>query len=354
MTKKTKLDLSKAKELANKAIESATPIAKKMSEGASATLEESKIFAKDKIVPNAIEIKDKVKDTTQKAAVSATHVAQETKDKVFNAIDVNGDGQIGIDDVIIIALQVPGIHVNREEFLKKEFFKNHGEQQIAMIIEQNPAKAGIDSKEIDKIADEVIQFERTCVSGISAALGAPGGLAMAATIPADISQYYGYMLRAAQKLMYLYGFPQIEIDNNKDNVIDTEIMNTLIICLGVMYGVSGARNALLAMAKGLAAGVEKQLMKKALTKGTIYPIVKSVAKWFNVRMTKEVFAGFFKKSIPVIGGVIGGGITYMSFKPCCDRLKDTLRDTALSNPDHYNNNDDIIELSDTIENEIEY
>ena len=26
-------------------------------------------------------------------------------------------------------------------------------------------------------------------------------------------------------------------------------------------------------------------------------------------MTKEVFAGFFKKAIPVVGGVIGGGIT---------------------------------------------
>ncbi|MBR2637171.1 MAG: hypothetical protein IKD34_09070, partial [Oscillospiraceae bacterium] len=65
------------------------------------------------------------------------------------------------------------------------------------------------------------------------------------------------------------------------------------------------------------------------------PIVKSVAKYFNVKMTKEIFAGFFKKAIPVVGGVIGGGITYLSFKPCCDRLKDSLRDTMLSNP-HYN------------------
>ena len=53
----------------------------------------------------------------------------------------------------------------------------------------------------------MINFERNCVSGISAALGMPGGVAMSATIPADIVQYYGYTLRAAQKLMYLYGFP---------------------------------------------------------------------------------------------------------------------------------------------------
>ena len=33
-----------------------------------------------------------------------------------------------------------------------------------------------------------------------------------------------------------------------------------------------------------------------------------------------------------LGGVIGGGITYASFKPCCERLKNTLKDTRLSNP----------------------
>ena len=32
--------------------------------------------------------------------------------------------------------------------------------------------------------------------------------------------------------------------------------------------------------------------------------------------------------------MIGGGITYATFKPCCDRLKESLRDTLLSNPEH--------------------
>lgn len=88
------------------------------------------------------------------------------------------------------------------------------------------------------------------------------------------------------------------------------------------------------MAKALGVGVEKQLLKRALTKGTIYPIVKNVAKWFSIKMTKEVFAGFFKKAIPVVGGMLGGGITYLTFKPCCDKLKKSLQDTILSNP-HY-------------------
>ena len=156
---------------------------------------------------------------------------------------------------------------------------------------------------------------------------------MAATIPADIIQYYGYILRAAHKLMYLYGFPEIGI-NGETQGFDSETMNILIVCLGVMYGVAGANNAIKAIANAFAKGVEKKLLNTALTKGTLYPLVKSVAKWFGVRMTKDVFAGFFKKTIPVVGGIIGGGLTFVSFKPCCDKLKASLNDTLLSNPNH--------------------
>ena len=92
------------------------------------------------------------------------------------------------------------------------------------------------------------------------------------------------------------------------------------------------RAELKAMAKALATGVERKLIRTALTKGTIYPIVKSVASWFGQKMTKEIFAGFFKKAIPVVGGVLGGGITFISFKPCCDKLKASLQNTLLSNP----------------------
>lgn len=246
--------------------------------------------------------------------------------------------------MIIMGLKVPGIKINREEFLRKELFKGFPKEVIDDAVAYNPLHAKIPQEDIEKIADEVIQYERVCVSRISAALGTPGGVAMVATIPADIAQYYGYMLRATQKLLYLYGFPQIDVEED-GQPIDTETMNTLIVCMGVMYGVAGANNALKAMAKALGTGVEKQLMKKALTKGAIYPIVKSVSKWFGVKMTKEVFAGFFKKAIPVVGGVIGGGLTYATFKPCCEKLRNVLKDTMLSNPNYRGDEktDDIAE-----------
>lgn len=269
--------------------------------------------------------------TSTKIVKGTTEKVNQTKEQLMKKMDQNGDGQVTIDDVIIIALKIPGIKINREEFLKKEFSRYYSDKIVRDIIEKNPLYANIPIEIVDKIAKDVIQAERLCVSGISTALSIPGGFAMVATLPTDIAQYYGYMIRTMQKLLYLYGFP--EIDTTEGQLLDSATMNTLIICMGVMYGVAGANTALKSMAKALGIGVEKKLINAALTKGTIYPIVKSVAKWFNVRMTKEIFAGFFKKSIPVVGGVIGGGITYATFKPCCERLKNTLKDTRLSNPD---------------------
>lgn len=286
----------------------------------------------------------KSKDNLTKTAVS---IKEKSSAAVNKVMDVNGDGQVDIEDVIIMSLKIPGICINRDEFLRSEFLKDFPKEIIDEAIEYNPAHSGITTDQIEKYADEVIKFERNCVTGISAALSAPGGFAMAATIPADIVQYYGYMLRVTQKLLYLYGFPQIDV-TEKGRKFDTETLNILTLCLGVMYGVAGANNALKAVAKALGTGVQKQLMKKALTKGTVYPIVRSVAKWFGVKMTKEVFTGFFKHAIPVVGGVIGGGLTYMSFKPCCDKLKKSLQDTILSNPDKKET-DSVIDVTEEIE-----
>ena len=305
---------------------------------------------------NKEKVEEKIDSIAKGAKNIAVNVTDKTKgvvikskEKVVETMDVNGDGNIDIEDVIIMGLRTPGIKIKRDEFFHKELMKNYSADVIAKAIETTPANAGINVKEIDLIADNVIKFERNCVSGISAALGAPGGAAMAATIPADIIQYYGYMLRATQKLMYLYGFPEIDVEE-KDHGLDSETLNILIICLGVMYGVAGANNAIKIMANGLAKGISKKIMSTALTKGTIYPVVKNVAKWFGVKMTKSLLAGVVQKSLPVIGGVIGGGITFVSFKPCCDKLKKSLQNTLLSNPNVEVAEEDI-KIIENLENE---
>ena len=258
---------------------------------------------------------------------------EKAKLAAINAIDENGNGKIDLEDVIIKGLKTPGIKINRAEFLAKTLKKRFPQETIDAAIAESPMRANIAQAEINKMANEAINFERTCVSGISAALSAPGGVAMVATVPADLMQYYAYLLRMAQKLLYLYGFPQIDTEETGEKFNDGT-MNTLILCFGVMYGVAGANKALLTVAKALGAGLSKKFMQTAVTKGTIYPVLKAILKCFNVKLTKQLASKAINHSLPVIGGVIGGGITFFSFKSCGEKLKKTLCDTYLSNPDY--------------------
>lgn len=119
---------------------------------------------------------------------------------------------------------------------------------------------------------------------------------MAATVPADIIQYFGFMLRTLQKLAYLYGFSDFDLN---DEEVSDETMNQLLIFLGVMFGVQGANAGVKKIAEAATQKVSRSLAQRALTKGTVYPIVKKIAQPVGIRMTKQVFANGVSKVVPV-------------------------------------------------------
>ena len=53
------------------------------------------------------------------------------------------------------------------------------------------------------------------------------------------------------------------------------------------------------------------------------------------------------------GGVVGGGITFVSFKPCCERLKNVLKDTRLSNPEHNEDENEMELVANIVDTEYE-
>ena len=217
------------------------------------------------------------------------------------------------EDILIQAVKIPGVKVQRSESLYKELIKYYSEEQVLKAIKDNPASAGILRSKITEIADQMIDYETNKVSAISFAAGLPGGAAMAATIPADVAQYFGFMLRVMQKLAYLYGFSDFEL--NGENISD-ETMNQLLIFLGVMFGVNGANQGVKIIAETASKKVSKSLAQKVLTKTTLYPIVKKVATTLGFKMTKDVSAKGVSKIVPIVGGIVSGGLTYVTFKPC--------------------------------------
>lgn len=240
---------------------------------------------------------------------------------------------VSLEDVLTIVMKTPGIKIDRKVF-KKELEGLFPEKIINNAIATYPAQAGIYRETINNLAKQCINYETKKVSAISFAAGIPGGFAMAATIPADTAQYFGFILRIMQKLAYLYGFSEFEL--SEDNVSDAT-MNEVLLFLGVMFGVQEANAAVKIIAGVASKKAAKSLARKALTKGVVYPIVKKIAKQIGFRMTKQIFATGVSKIIPVVGGVITGTLTYTTFKPSANRLKNKFSELPISDPESYLN-----------------
>lgn len=225
-----------------------------------------------------------------------------------------------LTDIITTAIKLPGVKVDRSVFLHDQF-KKESLDEIKHIIEVGPIAANRSQKELEKMAAKLIT-DRTLVStGASFAAGLPGGLAMAATIPADMLQYYGVALRLAQELAYLYGEPDLWTGEAPDS---EKVTNQLILYCGVMLGATGAASAVRVMSSALAKQIAKKLPQKALTKTIYYPVVKSILKFFGVKVTKDTFAKGVSKAVPIIGGIVSGGLTFATLRPMGQRLAKTL------------------------------
>ncbi|MCO5483815.1 EcsC family protein [Enterococcus faecalis] len=220
--------------------------------------------------------------------------------------------------VVNESLKLPGVKVNRNAFLTKMF--QDKVDNVQELFDDGPEKV-LSKKELDRAAQKCINQAVMQSSAISFATGIPGGLAMAATIPADIAQFYGYSLKLAQEISYIYGYH--DLWNNQDELTE-EAKNTLILYLGIMLGVTSAGSVVRILSNRLSIQALKRLPQKALTKTFLFPILKKILAVFGTKLTKATFVKGVSKAIPVLGGVVSGGINYASMKPMAMRLKDEL------------------------------
>lgn len=244
---------------------------------------------------------------------------------------VAGGPEATFNAMLGAAAGLPGVRIDREAYLRGALGRHCSEEQISKAIEESPAAAGVPLELLKKIADESINLETTKVTLISAAAGIPGGFAMLGTVPADTIQYFAHMLRIAQKLAYLYSWPDLFAGDGND--MDDATKGVLTLFVGVMFGVHAANVGLAKVAVKMSNAALIKLPQKALTKGVIYPIVKKVAVAIGEKMTKEIFAKGVSKAIPVVGALLSGGLTLASYLSMCKRLKNHLSRSELVRKD---------------------
>ena len=222
-------------------------------------------------------------------------------------------------------VRVPGVRVNRDEFLRQELRKLHlSDDAIQRAIDSNPLLAGVSLTAIDRLAEEAISYETNKSAAISFVAGIPGGFAMLGTIPADLMQYYAHALRIMQKLAYLYGWGEL-LPDGRD--ADDDTLGVLAVFFGVMLGVGGAAQSLTAFARVAAkTAYQNHATKRALMSITWYPVVKHSLRLIGINITKSTAAKGFSNIVPVIGGFMSSGLTCMALQSQSALLKEHLRE----------------------------
>lgn len=231
--------------------------------------------------------------------------------------------KVTLEFLIDQALKIPGVKVDRAEYLKATF-ANQG-ILVHQIVEEGPVASDYSEIELDDIAEKLILRRTSESSAMSFAAGIPGGLAVAATIPADTLQFFGMSLRMAQELSYLYGAKDFWTCEGDDGTL---VRYQLVCSLGAMFGIEGASPACRLLSSHLAMRAAGGTPTRATTLAFWDPIVKKIKKDLVLRLTTDTASKGVAKLIPVIGGFFSGGMTFLSMRPMGQRLSRTLSTSA--------------------------
>ena len=223
--------------------------------------------------------------------------------------------------ILTTVLKMPGVKVDRIGFLRNELRPYCNQSRLQMLGSVRPYTV-VSEQVVDKLANQCVRYHTTLATTTSAIVGLPGGLAMAATMPADLTQYFYHVFVLSQKLAYLYGYPDFCEDDGELSDMATDL---LTIFMGVMMGAPVAEKGLGELSKAVAESAVTRLPRVALTKAAILPVANQIAKMVGTRLSKESFAKGIGRFIPLAGGLFSGGITLYTFRRGANRLCRQLR-----------------------------
>lgn len=221
--------------------------------------------------------------------------------------------------------QLPIIRVDREAFLKSQFGSS---AQLDRILSDGP-QAVFSPESLRRRADRIIAESTGKTAAVSFVSGLPSNpVTMVAAGGADVVQYFGFALNLAQQLAYLFGEDDLFADGQTDMPESSKIR--VIAYLGAMLGAAGAAQLISKTSVKVGANLGKKIAAQALTKTAWYPLLKKVGALVGQNITKKTVEKTVAKAVPILGGVVSGALTFVTFQPMGARLADVLRENLES------------------------
>lgn len=217
--------------------------------------------------------------------------------------------------------RIKGAHVSRESFLRSELRGRDYSTEVEAALASSPEEADVPASVLDEIANDVIDSETKRASAISFGTGIPGGFAILASVPADITQFYVHAYRIMQKLSYLYGWPSTEKYDDED------VIQQIAQFLGVMLDVKGAQSSLNGFVQTLAMPASERSSQTGIrARVSQARTAREVFKKVGSQVARRNVARQVTKVVPIIGGVVSGGLTFVTLKSQAKRLKEALQE----------------------------
>lgn len=220
-------------------------------------------------------------------------------------------------ELIARVSKVPGIRVDREDFLRREFA---GAPDLDRILREGPA--GIrPAEDLRRRADVLINASTTRSALVSFLTGLPSGpVTMTLAGTADVVQYFAFAVNLAQQVAYLYGQGEL-FDGPQGGLTDLG-RSRIVAYLGIMFGVPQADSLLSRTQWGPDDESRQALVAMTLSRGILIPLLQNVAAGLGRRISRKGSARVLVDAIPALGGLVSGGMTYASFRTMGGRLAD--------------------------------
>ncbi len=224
--------------------------------------------------------------------------------------------------IISTAMDIPGVRVDYEDFLRKELKNKVPFFTIEKAVEKGTAKAGISKKLTDGLAKNTIRSKKAMTVFVSALAGIPGGVAgLLGGTALDTMQFYANFLNLTQRLMYIYGYGDIAS-------LDAAQEEMMIVMLGAAMGVEAAQKFVLTQLPKLAGMIGDKIIAREATKSILTKVSEKVLIQLGLKegglLTTEEIARYIAKAVPVVGAVINGSISWIMFSIMAKNLQKVL------------------------------